>query len=450
MARSGRLPVIVKKIIFMSKLAIHGGETVRKKKFPAYRIMGEEEKKEVDRIIDSGVLSRYLGCWHADFYGGPEVQAFEKEWAEYFGVKHAIAVNSCTSGLQAAVGAIGISPGDEVIVSPYSMVISATAPLWYGAIPVFADIEEEYFCLDPKLIEERITPYTKAIIAVDIFGQPYEAEAISDIAQKHNLKVIEDCAQAPLARYRDRYAGNLGDIGVFSLNYHKHIHTGEGGIIVTNNDELAERMRLIRNHAEAVVEDKGVQNLVNMVGFNFRLTEIQAAIGRVQLKKLERLVNERIANCNYLAGKISQFPGIRSPKVREGATHVYYQQPFLFDEKIVGINRDRFIEAVRAELPVTELRELEGTKLECGYTKPLYLLPLFQKKVAFGAKGYPFVSEFYKGAVNYDKGLCPVAERMYEKELFTNEFIRPPVSHDDLDDVVKAFHKVYENRFKLI
>lgn len=433
----------------MSTLAIFGGEPVRKKLFPAYKFIGEEEKQGVVRVMESGVLSRYLGCWHNDFYGGPEVQQFEKEWAEYFGVKHAIAVNSATSGLMAAVGALGIEPGDEIITTPYTMAATVTAPLWYGAIPVFADIEEEYFCLDPKSVEEKITERTKAIMVVDIFGHPYDADAINAIAKKHNLKVIEDCAQAPGVKYKGKYAGTLGDIGVYSLNYHKHIHTGEGGMIVTNDDELAERLQLIRNHAEAVVEDKGVKNLVNMVGLNFRLTELQAAIGRVQLKKLKPLLDERVQNCNYLAEKLAQFPGIRCPKVRDGAEHAYYMQPILFDESVVGVSRNKFVDAVKAELPATALRELEGQQMGVGYTKPLYLLPLFQERIAFGSKGYPFTSPLYKGEVQYEKGMCPVVERMYEKELIAHEFMRPPATKEDLDDVIKAFEKVYSHRTEL-
>lgn len=433
----------------MSRLALLGGEPVRKKLFPAYKFIGQEEKKAVNRVLDSGILSRYLGCWDPDFYGGPEVQALEKEWAGYFGVKYTIAVNSCTSGLQCAVGAVGIGPGDEVIVSPYTMAASATAPLWYGAVPVFADIEKEYFCLDPKSVESKITPRTKAIIVVDIFGQPYDADAINAIAKKNNLIVIEDCAQAPRATYQGKFAGALGDIGVYSLNYHKHIHTGEGGVVVTNDDRWAERLQLIRNHAEAVVEEKGVTDLVNMVGFNFRLTEIQAAIGREQLKKLEELVTKRIENCHYLAESISQIPGIYSPKVREGARHVYYIQPFLFREEEIGVPRDKFIEAVKAELSVTELREGEGPLISCGYVKPLYLLPLFQKRIAIGSKGYPFYYEGKMSEVSYKKDICPVAERMYEKEFFSHEFMRPPATKEDLDDVVRAFEKVYENRSEL-
>ncbi len=430
----------------MPKLAINGGQPVRKKLFPAYKVIGDEEKKAVIKTLDSGILSKYLGCWHKDFYGGPEIRFLEKEWAKYFKVKHAIAVNSCTSGLIAAVGAAGISPGDEVIVSPYSMVISATAPLWYGGIPVFADIEEEYFCLEPRSVEKKITKKTKAIIVVDIFGQPYNADAINAIAKKHNLAVIEDCAQAPGVKYKGKYAGTLGDIGIYSLNYHKHIHTGEGGIIVTNNDDLANRARLISNHAEAVVEEKGVKNLVNMIGQNFRLTELQAAIAREQLKKLKRLLKERIANCKYIADKLSKISGIRAPKIRAGAEHAYYLQPFLFDEKIVGLSRNKFINAVAAELPVAELRESEGKRIECGYVKPIYLMPIFQKRIAFGKDGYPFN---LSNSLNYNKGICPVAERMHEKELFHHDYMRPPATKDDLDDVTRAFEKVYEYRNEL-
>jgi len=429
-------------------LAINGGAPVRTKLFPAYRVINEAEKKAVDRVLDSGILSRYLGTWGPDFYGGPEVQAFEKEWAVYFGVKEAVAVNSCTSGLICAIGAAGIGPGDEVIVSPYTMSASATAPLWYGAVPVFADIEEEYFCLDPKLVEEKITKRTKAIIVVDIFGQPYDAATINAIAQKHKLIVIEDCAQAPGAKYQDKFAGTLGDIGVYSLNYHKHIHAGEGGVIVTNDSVLAERLRLIRNHAESIVEGKAVADLTNMVGFNFRLSEIAAAIGRVQLGKLKSLIDSRITNAEYLAKNIN-LPGLHFTKVRPDGTHVYYQQAILYDEKVVGVGRDRFTAALKAELPATELREAEGPLLSVGYVKPLYLLPLFQNQIAIGKDGYPFKSSHYHGQVNYVKGLCPVAERMHDQELILHEFMRPSMSREDLDDVINAFNKVYQYREEL-
>ena len=431
------------------KLAINDGKPVRTKLFSAYRTIGEEEKKEVLRVLDSGILSRYLGCWDRDFYGGPEVRALEREWAAYFGVKHAIAVNSCTSGLYCAVGATGVEPGEEIIVSPYTMAASATAPLIFNAVPVFADIEEDYFCLDPQSVEERITPRTRAIIVVDIFGLPYDVDAINAIAKKHGLLVIEDAAQAPGALYKGRSAGTLADIGVYSLNYHKHIHCGEGGMVVTDDDQLAEKVRLIRNHAEAVVEEKGATDLVNMIGFNLRMTEVEAAIARCQLKKLAGLLASRQKNCDYLAQQLAGIPALMPPAIRSSSTHAYYVHPFRFRQDVAGVSRNRFIQAVRAELPATELREDEGAMISCGYVKPLYLQPLFQKQIAYGSRGCPFKFPWYEGTVSYNKGICPVTERMHYEELFSHELMRPPMTREDLDDVADAFLKVWKNRSEL-
>ena len=436
----------------MAKLAITGGSPVRppQKLFPRYNPIGTEERDAVLRVVESGSLSKYIGEWDPAFFGGSQVTAFEKEWAAKFGVKHAIAMNSATSALIAAVGAIGIEPGDEVIVSPYSMVISATAPLFYGGIPVFADVEPEYFCLDPASVEAAITPRTKAIIVVDLFGQPHDADAIAAIARKHGLKVIIDCAQGPGARYKANYAGTLGDIGVYSLNFHKHIHTGEGGMAVTNDERLAERLQLIRNHAEAVVEAKGVTDLVNMVGQNYRLSEIASSIGREQLKKLDALLEERLQNVAYINGRCADMPGFRPAVRRPDSKHAYYVQPFLYDEKTVGLPRGRFFEAVKAELAPSEGEEQDGVQIGQGYVKPIYLMPLFQKRIAFGSRGYPFTSEWYKGTVRYEKGLCPVTEQLHEKELVTSDLMRPGMAKKDLDDVIEAFHKVYRYRRELV
>ena len=431
------------------KLAVNGGEPLRSRKFPAYRVMGEEEKEALCRVVDSGILSRFLGTWHDDFYGGPEVRAAEKEWAYFFGLSHVVAVKSCTSALYCAMGATGVEPGEEVIVSPYTMSASATAPLVYNAIPVFADIEGEHYCLDPRSVEARITSRTRAIIVVDLFGQPYDREAINGLAERYGLFVIEDCAQAPGATCQGRYAGTLAHMGCFSLNYHKHIHTGEGGFVVTDDDGLAMKLRLIRNHAEAVVEKAGVTDLVNMIGFNYRMTELEAALARCQLKRLPTLLEERRANCAYLDGALGEIPAIRPTAVRPETTHAYYVHPFHFDEEIAGVGRDRFIEAVRAELPLTELREGEGVKIGVGYCKPLYLQPLFQRQRAYGSRGCPFTSPWYEGKVDYSKGICPVTERLYERELFTHELMRPPMTRADLDDVVAAFWKVWEYRHEL-
>ena len=430
----------------MAKLALKGGPPVRTALFPGYVTSGQEEKDAVCRVIDSGVLSSYLGCWHEHFYGGSEVQALEREWAAYFGTKHAIAVNSCSSGIICALGAAGVGPGDEVIVTPWSMCISASAPLFYGAIPVFADIEPDCFCLDMESIEACITTQTKAIIAVDLFGQPYNADAINELGRRHGIVVIEDCAQAPGAKYNGRHAGTLGDMGVFSLNYHKHINTGEGGVVVTDDDALAERLQLIRNHAEAVVEGKGVEDLTNMLGYNFRMTEVEAAIARCQLRKLETLNAKRLQNVGYLEVGLADIPCLTMPAVREGAEHVYYVHTCRYDALLAGVSSRRFVEAIEAELPVFRLREKERTKLGAGYVQPLYLLPAFRKRMAIGRHGWPFTLTQRV----YDRGLCPVCEELYEASCITHEFMLPSMTLDDMNDVLTAFHKVWECRDELV
>jgi len=330
------------------------------------------------------------------------------------------------------------------------MSASAAAVLVYNAIPVFADIEEDYFCLDPVSVEERITERTRAIVVVEILGQPYDREAINTIARKHNLLVIEDTAQAPGAKYKGKYAGTLGDIGVYSLNYHKHVHTGEGGIVVTDDDELAQRIRLIRNHAEAVVGDMGRSYLVNMLGFNYRMTELEAAIARQQLKKLADLLTRRQENVAYLNEKLMGLPGIVIPPVRPGCEHAYYVHPLKYKEaEFDGLHRSRFVAAVAAELAPLELREAEGVNIGGGYVKPLYLEPIYQKRIVYGEGGCPFTCPHYKGEVSYAPGLCPVCEKMHFSELITHEMIRPPMSRADLDDVARAFYKVWEHRAEL-
>lgn len=433
----------------MSDLALLGGTPVRTKLWTGYRTVGEEEKKAVVAVIESGVLSGFQGAWNPAFYGGPQVRHFEDEWAEAFNFNHAIAVNSACSGLNAAVGALGLEPGDEVIVSPYTMSATAMAIIVYGGVPIFADIQDDIFCLDPKSIREHLTPRTRGIMVVHIFGHPADMDAILKIAHENNLWVIEDCAQIPGGKYKDQYVGVLGDIGVFSLNRHKHIQTGEGGMVTTNNSHLAERVQLIRNHGESVVGGKGVDDITNIVGFNYRMTELEAAVGREQLRKLPRLLNQRIDNANYIASRLGEYDGITAPKVYSGAKHTYYWQPFKFDETVIGVGRNIFVKAMNAELPAFELQEAEGPLVYAGYVKPLYYLPMFQKKIAFGKAGYPFKSSYYNGSPNYDPGICPVAERMHFKELMSHEYMRPPATRQDLDDFVNAFDKVYTHRDEL-
>ena len=424
----------------MAKLAIKGGTPVRTKLFPAYNTIGEEEKKAVMKVLDSGNLSQFLGAWHKDFYGGPTVQEFEKNWATAFGSKYAISVNSNTSGLFTAIGACGIKAGDEVIVSPYSMSASALAPIIYGAVPIFADVDYDNFGLNPESVERCITPRTKAILVVHIFGNPAKMDEIMAIAKKHNLLVIEDCAQAPMAKYKNQYVGTIGDIGIFSLNYHKHIHTGEGGVMITNNDSLAERIYLIRNHGENIIEPKGVEDNFNAFGYNFRMTEMEAAVGIEQLKKLPYLIEERLENAAYIANALGKIKGLIPPVIESESIHVYYTQAFKFNKEEIGIDRNTFINAIKAEIPSAVLRE-DTPLIGAGYVKPLYLQPLYQKRLTHCS----FNCEKYKGTVDYSKGICPTAEKLHFEELFSHEYMRPGMTKDDMNDVITAFHKVSEN-----
>ena len=416
------------------KLAINGGPKTINAKFAPYNSLGDEERLAVDKVMRSGILSQFLGFWHKDFFGGPKVQELEKMAAKYFGVKHAVTVNSWTSGLIAAVGALDIEPGDEIIVSPWTMAASATAILHWNAIPIFADIEEETFNLDPASVEANITPYTKAIMAVDIFGHSADMDALRKIANKHNLKIISDTAQAPGAMYKGKYAGTLADIGGYSLNYHKHIHTGEGGIIVTNDDNLAERLQLIRNHAEVVVEGKGVKNINNMVGYNFRLGEIESAIGIEQLKKLKGFAQSRERLANRLSEGLSCLDGLKTPVTKDDCSHVYYVYPLVLDIERLGCSKFKIADALRAE----------GVELATAYQN-IHLIPMYQKKIAFGSKGFPWTADFARKNISYEKGICPVAEKLNDETYLAFSMCVYDLSDDNLDLVIKSFHKVWNN-----
>ena len=436
----------------MSELALLGGNPIRTNPFPAYRVIGPDDEAAVAEVMRSGILSRFLGAWHPDFLGGPQVRAFEAEWAASCNAAHAISVNSNTSGLFCAVGAAGVGPGDEVIVSPYTMSASAVAPLVFNAVPVFADIDPQSYCLSAETIRPRITPRTKAIIVVHIFGNVADMDPIMALAAEHGLTVIEDCAQAPFATYHGRSVGTLGDLGVFSLNYHKHIHTGEGGVVTTNNARLAERLQLIRNHGEAVIEAKagadGVEpDLVNMIGFNMRMGEIEAAIGRRQLIKGPALIESRRANVGFLEAGLSGIPGLSPPVPTPGAKHVYYVHALSYDGTQTGVSRAAFVAALKAELAPTQLREGEGVLIGQGYVRPLYRQPLYREKRAYGngSTGCPFACPHYDGDPDYRPDSFPHVEAAHYHRVITHELMRPPMSAKDLGDVIRAFHKVGDN-----
>lgn len=418
----------------MSELAIFGGSPVIDGPLSVYPSIGAAEKAAVLEAMDSGCLSGFYGSPGPEFLGGPMVRRMEEAWARQYGVRHAVSVNSATSGLTAAMGAIGISPGDEVIVPPYTMSATAVAPLMYGGIPVFADIEDKTFCLDPVAVEACITPKTKAILAVNLFGHPAPLAALRALADRHGLYLIEDNAQSPLGEENGRKCGTIGHIGVFSLNYHKHIHSGEGGVCVTDDDVLAERLQMIRNHGENMVAHTSV-GAVNMIGFNYRMSELHAAIALAQLADVDAHVGRRERVAAILSEGTRDLEGWVVPHVRPGCRHNYYMFTVRLVEAELGVSRGVFSRALAAE----------GFPHEVGYTAPLYRLPVFRDRIAIGRDGWPFTLTNRR----YDGALCPVVERLHEQEVLQYQPPSWDVDEAGAHRLVEAVRKVHAARHRL-
>ncbi len=414
-------------------LAIDGGSPVRDRPFPPQETIGEEERRAVLEVLDSGILSQFLGEWGPDFLGGPRVRACEHAFAEALGAAEAISINSATTGLQVAVAAVGIAPGDEVIVSPFTMSASAAAIVMQNAIPVFADIEAETYGLEPEAVAGRITRQTRAILVTHLFGHPARMDRLLELSERHDLAVIEDAAQSIGATWNGRQTGTLGTAGVLSLNYHKIIHAGEGGIVLTDDPEVAQRARLVRNHGETVVGELDIENIANTIGSNFRLGEIEAAIAVEQLKKLDGLLAHRRHLAERLTARLSELPAILPATVATDCSHSYYVYPVRLElRRLEGVTRAAVARTLRAEgIPVAE-----------GYVRPLYLQAMYQRRIAHGTEGCPWTCGHWHGQVSYEAGICPVAERLHEEELLLLDLCRAPLTEDDIDDVADSFAKV--------
>lgn len=423
----------------MSDLAILGGKPVREKEIPWVPTTGEEEIKAVNEVMKNGRLSLFLANSGDGFLGGPKVMEMECAFCKRFSSKYAIGVNSATTALQIAVAACGVGPGDEVLVSPYTMVASASAILLNGAIPIFVDIDEETYTMDPNQIEKWITPRTKAILTVNIFGLPSNLLKIKEIAQKYGLYVIEDNAQAPGATINGIEAGTIADIGVFSLNYHKVIQCGEGGILLTNNDELAYRCRLVRNHGEAILDEEDDLDTC-IIGSNYRISELHAVIGTEQLKRLDNFLVKRRSLADQLSKGLKYFSGLKGVTVPEGYTHSYYVYPIQYNADVWGISRESFAAAMKAE----------GFTLGEGYVKPIYLINLYKHKHLYNKNTtYPF-SLIEHPTQHYELGLCPVVEKMHFEKLLIADVCRLPYDTDNVAEFLTAIEKVWSNRKDLM
>ena len=445
-------------------LAILGGPPVRTAPFLVEPMVDAEEERMVLEAVREKNFSRYIGAasddietilrmtsaeaasieeyWHV--LGGPNVRAFAAEFADKFGVDHAIPINAATTGLSVALAAAGVGPGDEVIVPAISFSATASAVLLFNSIPVFADVDPDTFCLDPDSVAAAITPRTRAILPVHLTGNVAELDAFRALADGHDLILIEDAAQAPGAKWGEKFAGTLGDAGVFSFQQSKNIMTGEGGMIVTDDPEIARRCRLILNHGEVALDAQhGPEDLANIIGCNFRMPELCAAVGRAQLRKLDAVNDWRTRNANILREEFRDLPGLRLPPSQRRGNTPAEDVPHLFvalhDADEMGIPREVFVAALRAE----------GVPVGTGYVRTMYANPTFLQQVAYGTGGCPWTCQ-RNGDANaprrYEMGMCPVSERLLDKEFLWFYHIAHASTEADMADIGHAVRKVIGQR----
>ena len=400
----------------MEKLALYGGEPLIKHKIPMGPTIEDDDIEEVVKVLKSRLLSMLAGS-----YG----RRFEEEFARKIGVKHAVAVANGSVALYVALKACGVGPGDEVIVPSFTFTSTVTSVIYANAIPVFADIDPETYTIDPEDVRKKITDKTKAIIAVHLFGHPAEMDELREIADEKGLFLIEDSAQAIGAKYKGKYTGSLGDIAAFSLYATKNITAGEGGVVTTNNDELAERARLIRSHGERL------RYFSETLGFNFRMTEMQAALALSQLKKLERFNRERRIRVKKYFEILENYSDmIKLPIERRHVVSSWSIFEILLEKPKLASMRDEIFKAVRAE----------GAPIAIMYPRVVYEHPFMKNLIGHG-KGCPWKCPLYSGKyVDYRNTRTPIAEEVSRKclSLYTD----PITPLEDIEAIANAIVKV--------
>ena len=417
-------------------LALFGGNPCINHQFSDYNSIGPQEIESASLVLKSGKLSQFVGSSGDFFLGGNSVKSMEAAWADYFNVDFAVSCNSWTSGLWLAIGALGLDPGSEVIVSSWTMAATATTILHWNLIPVFADIDECTFNLDPIDVENRITKRTRAIVSPDIFGQSADIESLKEICAKYGLMLVSDTAQSPGAKRNGYFAGTASDIGGFSLNYHKHIHSGEGGVAVTKSLELAHRMQLLRNHGEVVVgQNPELQSQFGILGMNMRLGEIESSIAERQLASLDRAIESRRIGAQQFTSLISELPGISVPQVLPGNDHVYYFFGMKFDCQFLGVDRAKVVSALKAE-GIPAIYE--------GYQN-IHKLPLFVKEMTFKNNPLPYSLLPRKRRRELSSTHLEVAERLHRSEFVGINWCAKNFGDSEVRMMAKAFEKVWDN-----
>lgn len=400
-------------------LAIHGGPKTKTTPFGSGKRFGLDEAKELLEALEQNTLF---------YHFGNKVKTFLSDFNELYGVKYSVATTSGTASIHVALGAAGISVGDEVITSPITDQGTLIGILYQNAIPVFADLDPHTYNMDPASIEARITPRTKAIVVVHLAGNPADMDPIMAIARKHGIKVIEDCAQSYLTRYKGRLAGTIGDYGCFSTNDFKHISTGDGGIVTVNSGEEQD---FLVTHAFADKNFKRHGNVVekdlHYVAPNYRMTELQGAVGIAQLKKLPWICERRHELGDAITKGINGLPGISVHQVEADNYGTYWFYMLRVNESELGCTREEFSVALAAE----------GIPNSAGYiASVMYMQPLFQERQAYLGSHFPFDLT----GITYAEGLCPNAEAILQTaiRLSVNEFH----TDQDAEEVVQAIRKV--------
>lgn len=407
----------------MTGLAVFGGEPVRTEPYPAWPVFDERDVQAVAEVVKSG-------NWGGFPYPGPQTSEFLRRFLELQGGVHAVAMANGTVTMEVACRAAGVGWGDEVILPAYTFQATAAAPMAAGAIPVIVDIDPETYCIDPKAVEAAITPQTKAVLPVHLGAQMADMDAIMDIAERHNLVVIEDCAHAHGAKWRGQGAGTFGHFGSFSLQSSKILTSGEGGVLICKTAELAERAASIINCGRPA--DKEGKNFT--MGANYRMSELHAALANVAIERFPEQAKEREEMAAYMDEALSEIPGVRLLKRDPRHTaRSFYRYVFAIDPEVYGVTHEAVCLALHKE----------GISVELGY-EAMHHYELFQPQLSRLPVPSAFPERF-----QFDQMQLPEAERAAEREavwLDENVF---RAGRQGVDDVVAALQKVYDNREEL-
>lgn len=429
----------------MEPLAIMGGpRAVSEDAKGSWPDIRPEDHAAVVGVLDRAVLGGV---------GAPEMTALEREWAEFVGSRHALLLNSGTAAIHAALHAVGVRPGDEVITTAYTFAGTFQPILQQGAIPVFVDIDPRTFNLDVAQVESRITERTRAIIPVHIHGLPADLGEVMEIARRHDLKVVEDACQAHGATYQGRSVGSIGDIGAFSLNSSKILCGGEGGLLVTDDDEYLHRASRLRTFGEDIPELAKLTGwtfrpyTVHSIGWNYRHQEMPAALARSQLRRLPEYIATAQANAAYLTEQLARIPGLVPPYVPEDRTSVFYIYRLRFDTEALNVDVEP---AVFRDLLGRALMA-EGVDTMLWHTSPVTSFPIFQTRDGL-APGFPWTLSAAGRQVEYRPDDYPEARRMLDSSLCVGDarhplFVQP---RRVMDEYVEAFTKVLADPGRLV